>query len=233
MTLRLLGAVVASLVLAAAPVAACQGSSVLFSDDFSFADPAWGTYDGTTIAGGTLNIAVNAAGGYTLLNQASLYDDFDACIDVVQYNDDPDGGWGSLVFWGVDYENFYTLDVTTSGYVKVSRLQGNRLLSPVDWTLTEGVVNSGTGTNSLRVVARGNVATVYVNGSQVAQFRGQPPEGGGLIGVYGAAPAGSAATIDFSNFVVTSADGEESGPASGPATDPGPSSPAPGTKQKN
>ena len=91
---------------------------------------------------------MNPAGGYTLLNQASLYTDFDACIDVVQHNDDPDGGWGSLAFWGVDYENFYTLDVTTSGYVKVSRLQSNRWLSPVDWTLTEGVVNPGTATNS-------------------------------------------------------------------------------------
>jgi len=230
---KLLGAVIAALVLTVSPAVACEGASVLFQDDFSFADPAWGSFEGTTIGGGTLNISVQPAGGYTLLNQASLYGDFDACIDVVQHNDDPDGGWGSLVFWGLDYENFYALDVTTSGYVKVSRLQSNRWLSPVDWTLTEGVINPGTATNTLRVVAQGNVATVYVNGSQVAQFRGQPPDGGGLIGVYGAAPNGSAATVDFSNFVVTSADGAATGPATGPTGDPGAAAPAPGTKQKN
>ncbi len=225
-------AAVASLALATSPAIACQGSSTLYADDFSFADPAWGNFEGTTIESGKLTIEVNAAGGYTILNQAALYNDFDACVDVVQRNDDPDGGWGSLVFWGSDYENFYTLDVTTSGYVKVSRVQNNRWLSPVDWTLTEGVVNSGTGVNSLRVVARGNVATVFVNGKQVAQFRGQPPEGGGLLGIYGAAPTGSPASLDFTNFVVTTADADLSA-APQPPSDAEPAAPSPGSKQKN
>jgi hypothetical protein len=218
MTTRYLAAGLAALIaMAAMPVLSCEGTSTLFEDDFSFADPAWGNYDGTSIADGAMTISVDPGGGYTLLNQASLYTDFDACIDVVQRNDDPDGGWGSLVFWGVDYDNFYTLDVTTSGYVKISRLQNNKWLSPVDWTLTEGVVNSGTSVNSLRVVVRGNVAIAYVNGQQVAQFRGQPPADGGLIGIYGAAPCESSANIDFDNFVISAADADPSSSSGGPA----------------
>lgn len=229
MTRTIAAAAFVLLAVAASPALACQGSTVLFEDDFSFADPSWGTVEGMAIEDGKLKVQVNPAGGYTLLNQAGFYTDFDACIDVVQHNDEPDGGWGSLVFWGVDYDNFYTLDVTTSGYVKVSRLQNTRWLSPVDWTLTEGVVNSGTGVNRLRVLAKGNVATIFVNDQQIAQFRGQPPEGGGLIGVYGAAPNGSPASVDFANFMITSADADvSSAPSAGPA-------PAltPGTKQKN
>jgi hypothetical protein len=205
-----------ALLASATPVLACQGTTVLFEDDFSFTDPAWGGYDGTTIDNGQMTISVEPGRGYTLLNQSSLYNDFDACVDVVQHNDDPTSAWASLVFWGVDFNNFYTLDVAGNGYIKVSRLQNNKWLSPVDWTLTEGVVKPGEELNSLRVMAQGNVASVFVNGQMVAQFRGQPPEGGGLIGVYGAAPDGSAATYDFMNLKVTSADGEGGSTAQAP-----------------
>jgi hypothetical protein len=195
------------LVALAVPAIACTGSTVLFEDDFSFADPAWGNYDGTTIANGQMTIQVEPGLGYTLLNQAGLYQDFDACIDVVQHNADPSTAWASLLFWGTDYQNFYAFDVAGNGYVKVSRLQNNRWLSPVDWILTEGLVNPGEQVNHLRVRAVGNVAQVFVNGRQVAQFRGQPPEGGGLIGVYGLASADAGASYDFTNLRVTTPDG--------------------------
>jgi hypothetical protein len=202
-----------AVMISALPVVACTGSTVLFEDDFSFADPAWGNYDGTTIGNGQMTIQIEPGLGYTLLNQASLYQDFDMCIDVVQHNTDPSTAWASLLFWGVDYQNFYALDVAGNGYVKVSRLQNNRWLSPVDWILAEGAVNPGEEVNHLRVRAIGNVAQVFVNGQQVAQFRGQPPEGGGLIGVYGLAPAGAGASYDFTNLRITTPDGplEESG----------------------
>lgn len=213
-----------AVLLSSAPVLACEGTPV-FSDDFSFADPAWGNYDGTTIGDGKMTISVEQGKGYTLLNQSSLYTDFDACIDVVQHNDDPGSAWASLVFWGVDFDNFYTLDVAGNGYVKVSRLQSNKWLSPIDWTLTDGVVNAGEEVNHLRVVAVGNVATVFVNGKQVGQFRGQPPAGGSLIGVYGAASDTAPATYDFTNFSITAADavpaadsGSKSGSSSGSTT---------------
>ena len=214
------------------PALACEGSTVLFEDDFSFRDPAWGNYDGTIIADGALTIEVNQGGGYTLLNQASLYEDFDVCVDLVQHNDDPTNAWASIAFWGLDYENYYTFDVATNGYIKVSRLQNNRWLSPVDWTLTEGVVGQGEQVNHLRVVGQGNVATVFVNGQQVAKFRGQPPQGGSLLGIYGAASTTAGATYDFTNFKVTTADGPMGGGAmtgNGASTDE--TAPSPGSKQ--
>jgi hypothetical protein len=185
---------------------ACQGSTTLFEDDFSFADPAWGGYDGTVIENGALTINLDPDIWYALENQAGFYDAFDFCVDVVQRHDDPSQAWGSILFWGIDYDNFYTFDVATNGFVRVSRLQNGRWLTPVGWTETTGVVNPGILTNQLRVVAKGNVATVYVNGTEVAKFRGQPPEGGGLIGVFGYSPPASGASYEFRNFVVTSAD---------------------------
>jgi hypothetical protein len=218
MTKHFFAAAAASLVVltAALPAIACTGSTVLFEDDFSFADPAWGNYDGTTIANGQMTIQVEPGLGYTLLNQAGLYQDFDVCIDVVQHNTDPSTAWASLLFWGTDYQNFYAFDVAGNGYVKVSRLQNNRWLSPVDWILTEGLVNPGEEVNHLRVRAVGNVAQVFINGRQVAQFRGQPPEGGGLIGVYGLASADAGASYDFTHLRVTTPDGPIEEPGFGP-----------------
>lgn len=230
---KILAAALAATISACAlPALACEGTSVLFEDDFSFRDPAWGNYDGTTIEGGTLSIEVNQGGGYTLLNQSGLYQDFDVCVDLVQHNDDPSNAWASIAFWGQDYENYYTFDVATNGYIKVSRLQNNRWLSPVEWTLTEGVVNAGEEANHLRVVGQGNVATVFVNGQQVAKFRGQPPEGGSLIGIYGAASTTSGATYDFTGFKVTTADGPMGSGASSNGAAAGDTTPSPGTKQK-
>ena len=137
-------------VLSAAPVAACTGTTVLFADDFSIADPAWGNYQGTTFSSGQMTIEAEAGGGYMLLNQFALYQDFDICMDVVQHVSDPSTGWASLIFWGLDYDNFYMLDVAGNGYVRVTRVQNARWLSPVSWTLTEGVVKPGEELRTLR-----------------------------------------------------------------------------------
>ncbi len=204
------------LLLSAAPAAACTGTTVLFEDDFSFADPAWGNFQGTAIANGQMTIQPEPGLYYLLLNQAALYQDFDACIDVVQHVTDPSAGWASLMFWGVDYENFYALEVAGNGYVKVTRVQNNRWLYPVDWILTENVVNPGEQVNSLRVRVIGNIAEVFVNDQQIARFRGQPPQGGGLIGVHGLAPEGTVATFEFKNLRITTPDGPIERPGFGP-----------------
>ena len=213
-----------ALLLTAAPALACGGSQTLFEDDFSFGDSNWGNYEGTTFENGLMTIAVEAGRLYALQNQAGLYDDFDVCIDVYQRTEDPETGWASLMFWGVDYSNYYTLDVATNGYVKVSRYQNSRWLSPMEWTLTEGVVNAGEELNQLRVVAVGNVATVFVNGRQVGQIRGQPPEGGSLLGVYGQGSDNAPASFDFDNFKITTADADLGAPAASTPSTPGPQS---------
>lgn len=181
---------------------ACEGSNVLFEDDFSTADPSWGAYDGMAIEGGKLTVKPDVYMGYAIENQSSFFTDFDACVDLVQNNQDPTTGYSGLLFWGVDYDNYYTVDVATNGYVRVSRKQSNRWLTPVAWALVNGV-NEGTAVNELRLTVKGNQATIYVNGTKFSTFKGQPPQGGGLIGVYASSPKDSQGTYDFDNFKVT------------------------------
>lgn len=202
--------------------AACNGQTVLYEDDFTSADPAWGDYDGQKIAGGKLTVSPAQYAGYAIQNQTGFFTDFDVCVDVVQKNSDPTTGYAGILFWGTDYDNFYTFDVATNGYVRVSRKQNTRWLTPVAWVTVPGV-KAGTDVNQVRVVVVGNQATLFVNGAQAAAFKGQPPQGGGLIGVYAASPKDSTGIYDFDNFKVTDvvADGgQNSGGGQGGSTPP-------------
>jgi hypothetical protein len=205
---------------------ACKGPNVLYEDDFSMADPAWGNYTSQKIEGGKLTIAPEQYTGYALENQSSFFTDFDVCVDVVQKHNDPTTGYAGIVFWGVDYDNFYSLDVATNGFVRVSRKQNQRWLTPVAWTEIAGI-NPGTEVNQVRVTAKGNLATLYVNGTQAASFKGQPPQGGGLLGVYASSPKDSTGLFDFDNFKVTDVSADAATPPP-PAAAPAPA-PAPGT----
>jgi len=184
---------------------ACEGSSVLFEDDFATADPSWGNYSDMKIGNGVLTLLVNPASSYALENQSGYFEgNYDVCVDVIQKNTDPATSWAGVLFWGTDYDNYYLFQVATNGYIAVARKQKGKWLNPVNWFQTEGTVKSGTESNQLRVVITGNKVTGYVNGKELLTFKGQPPDGGGLLGIYGNSPKDAAASYDFDNFKVTS-----------------------------
>jgi len=58
-----------------------------------------------------------------------------------------------------------------------------RTLFPVRETDVPDLKKGAGQTNSLEVQTVGNKATLFVNGTKIAEFNGKPPEGGGLIGL--------------------------------------------------
>jgi len=200
------GVAAISVLVAAGAAGACEGSSVLYEDDFSAPDPSWGNYSDLKIGNGVMTLLVNPDSGYPLENQSGYFEgNYDLCVDVIQKNTDPATSWASLLFWGIDYDSYYLFQAATTGHVNVARKQKGKWLNPVAWIQTEGIVKTGTEVNQLRVVVKGNQVTGYVNGKEVLTFKGQPPDApGGLIGVYGNSPKDAAASYDFDNFKVTS-----------------------------
>ena len=195
---------------------ACQGQAVLYEDDFSFADPAWGNYSDVKIDQGVLSLIPAESGSSTLQNQSGFLEgNVDICVDVVQNVADPSVSFAGLLFGGVDYNNYYLLQVSTNGYVNVVRLQKSKWLTPVPWTLTEGVVKAGAEPSQIRIVTAGNIVTGFVNGQQVVQFRAQLPADGMLIGFYG---GGAGSQFDFDNLKITQA--SDAPPAAAPAPPP-------------
>ena len=78
----------------------------------------------------------------------------------------------------------------------------DRWLQPVGWIESEAIKKGIGQVNKLRVVTKGHQATAYINDKQVTTFNGQPPPGGGCIGVSGGSPENAQNTWQFTNLQV-------------------------------
>jgi hypothetical protein len=195
--------VTAVVVLAFASAALCADDpAVLFSDDFSTFDPAWGnTGDSRIQIGGNKMVLQPAAHtSYDPLYQGNLFNDVDIRVKVAQTKgamDEP----GGIAFWASDNSNFYAAEIESEGQVAVHRLTNSKWLNPVGWRPSDAVKKGIGQVNELRVVTKGKTATFYVNDKEVVTFKGFPPDGGSLVGLHGESND-SAYTWEFTDFVV-------------------------------
>ncbi|HEX3659467.1 MAG TPA: family 16 glycoside hydrolase [Pirellulales bacterium] len=175
--------------------------SIIFSDDFSTLDPAWGgANNNLRVDGGNMVMQPDAQSSYTTLYSGNNFNDIDATITVTQtdgMNDEPAG----IAFWGTDTDNFYVANFQTDGSFAVGRNENAKWLFPVSWSTQAAVKKGLNQANELRVVAKGKTATVYINGTQVTSFKGFPPDGGSQIGIHSESGA-KVYTWKFSNLVV-------------------------------
>jgi hypothetical protein len=180
---------------------AADDPSILFSDDFSTLDPAWGNADANMqVAGGKMVLKPQVNGSYTALYQGTTFDEVDVRVKITQTEgmaDEPAG----VVFWAVDYDNKYEAFLQADGNFSVVRGVKGKFLNPVAWKVQDAVKKGLNQVNELRVVTKGHMATVYINDKEVASFKGFPPEGGSEVGLH--AESGTAIyTWTFSDFVV-------------------------------
>ena len=164
-------------------------SQMSFQDNFATLDPAWGAPSSNmSVQNGQLILQPELNNSFTALNQAYLIEDMDARVKVrIAKSDNPNYG-GGLVFWAVDYKDYYYLLVTGDGWFAVKRWTNGRVLDPVPWRQSTALKKGIGEWNQLRVVTKGNQATVYINDAEVVTLKGQPPKGGGFIGLTGNSP---------------------------------------------
>ncbi len=181
---------VSILLFASKSALACKGSQVLFEDNFAILDPSWGDQNANlSVANGKLTIQPEVNQSYTVINQANLFEDMDACVKIsLAKSDDPNYG-GGFVFWAKGYNDYYYLMITGDGWFTVRRWTNNRSLEPVPWRQNSALKKTLGEVNLVRVMTKGSEAKVYINDTEVITFKGQPPEGGGFIGFTGNSPA--------------------------------------------
>ncbi|MFO1057037.1 MAG: hypothetical protein U1E53_08730 [Dongiaceae bacterium] len=164
---------------------ACGTGNVLFKDDFSKLDRAWGITLGKNASVGADGFKLTYAANnfYSALNQSSLYDDYEICMKAaIEYKGD-DGPYFGVVFWGVDDKNYYSLDLAPNTQIySVWRLQKNRALKPIPWTESKAVVKDSGQVNEISVLVKGKHAVVSINGQKVDELDGVQPDGGSVIG---------------------------------------------------
>ena len=94
-------------------------------------------------------------------------------------------------FWGRDSQNFYTATISPGGSAAIDRLVNGKWQIVVSPTSSNAIRTFPSAVNEVEVVVRGDVGSFFVNGSKIADFRGEPPPNGGAPGVYGESGATS------------------------------------------
>jgi glucose/mannose transport system substrate-binding protein len=178
------------------------GGDILYEDDFTNLDPSWGTPgDILSVKDGKLILKPALNTTQSVLNQSNVFDDADIEVEVTLAAGDPIVA-GGLIFWAKDYTNFYCLCVDANGSFKISHFVTDRWLTPVGWT-ESGAVNKGVGqANKVRVVTKGRQATAFINEQQVITINGQPPQGGGCVGISGGSAQDLQNTWQFASLRV-------------------------------
>ncbi len=179
-------------------------AKVLFEDKFTTLDPSWGFPSATISAkDGKLIITADKNMLKEYLNQANvLPNDMEANYTLAFVKAaDPIYGSG-LIFWAKDINESYSIVTSANGWFAVLRYTSGRWLLPVAWH-EEGALKKGEGAdNQVKVVTKGNQATIFINGKVVVSFAGQPPEGGSLIGFRVSSGPQGQNSAAFSNFQV-------------------------------
>jgi hypothetical protein len=175
---------------------------ILYEDDFSRLDPSWGIFgDILSVKDGKLVLkpAVNTT--QSVLNLFNIFNDADIQVEVALASGAPIVA-GGLTFWAKDYTDFYCLCIDANGSFKISHFVTSGWLIPVGWTKSEAI-NKGVGkVNKLRVVTKGAQMTAFINDKQVITMTGQPPLGGGCVGISGSSDLDRQSTWQFSNLRV-------------------------------
>src|SRR4051794_29332276 len=109
-----------ALALAAAPAIGCEAQKLVYEDHFSgpALDPSWGTYgDELDVEAGRMVIRPQPATVYWQTNDLATYMDVDFCADVTILDSvAPDEVLAGLIFWYVDDDNLYALEVDAASH---------------------------------------------------------------------------------------------------------------------
>jgi hypothetical protein len=170
-----------------ASASACGTGKLLFEDKFAALNPAWGfgpTDPARSNGPQGLVYKFQPDVGITLLNEASLYNDYEIC-GVFTTQGPADGGlYVGLQFWADDKNNYYEVDVyPVYGLWTMLRVQNGKFLQPVQNQASAAIVKGINATNELRVTVVGSTATIVINGKKMMDFAGFPPQGGSLFGI--------------------------------------------------
>jgi hypothetical protein len=109
-----------------------------------------------------------------------------------------------IVFWADGFASYYTFEINPDGLFSVAQLSSGKWSYPVHLTASPAILQGTGKTNTLRVLTKGNTATLFVNDQQVGTLSGTPPAGGGSFGFIGDTgdQMSSPDTFDFTNFTV-------------------------------
>jgi hypothetical protein len=170
---------------------ACLGKTdPALDDNFSKPDPGWPNAENVAPTPQGLVVKPPANGSTWAVNTNYTMDGSDLCLTVAlpatlptPANEDTVGDVGA-VFWRRDNDNYYMAAISPDGIAVVSRYLNGQWMTIVNPAQSSAIKTGAGAVNEIEITTRGNAASFYINGTKIADFRGQAPPGGGPPGVY-------------------------------------------------
>jgi hypothetical protein len=185
----------------------CPGN-VTYHDTFTGAGPGWNLNTVSTIkvtmGGGKADFSFTQASlGQNLQYSINQYGDASLCATVsAPATAKAENEAAGIMFWGSGPSTYYMFEVTVAGQFFVG-FNNNGAWQALFARQDNAAVAKGVGvSNNLQVTTKGNLATFYVNGTQVGTITGVAPGGGGTVGLYAETSTTSAEPMDFTDFQI-------------------------------
>jgi TIR domain len=179
-----------------------------FQDRFQKPDPGWGIADPTnSYVDGQLAVKFDGEGHYrTLLYRPLIFKNATVCVTVKSPPaiSNLDGTTaGGLAFWGAaDYQTYYVAEIYPNGTFAVYRRVEGNWATVIPRTISDTIKKGLDAVNELQVALNDGKGLLYINGVQVGEFRGQPPQTGGATGIFAQSGDQQASDWRFLNIAV-------------------------------
>jgi TIR domain len=167
--------------------AACKPESASFYDDFHKPDPGWNLIIGDSqyYAEGQLILKPNPTEAFLVKYLSLRYENATICAHIKSppqlkaLDADANGG---VVFWATDNDH-YVANIWPDGTYAILRKFNGEYSYLVPRTKNEQIKSGINAVNEVRVVLVDNFGALFINNVKVQEFRGQPPKGGGAVGL--------------------------------------------------
>jgi hypothetical protein len=175
----------ASVLLGAATIAAeaCEGQAgaSVFEDDFSDDSGGWLMSPNYIVwKPKEMDITLDAKNaGETSLVGGFNANDGDYCVEgIIPKPQDAAASISlAVVFWAADYSNYYDAQLGSDGKLSLYRRLNGNWASVVTDVPAPSYKADADAVNALRVLAKNNKISIFVNGASVKVVRAQTPQG--------------------------------------------------------
>jgi hypothetical protein len=169
----------------ATPTPGPQPGALLYQEDFTAPGSEWDNQDQTDVAyrfdEGEYSIEVRKANWMAWDGTSGSYGDFVLDLDASLVDGDPYNAYGCL-FRYQDKNNHYEFDMNGNGSYTIGKDVNDEWIKLVDWTAHPAIKAQGE-VNHIRLIAYGDIFTVYINGEFVNQFTDSTFESGDVAPV--------------------------------------------------
>ena len=161
-----------------------SNASVAFVDDFNPHNPGWSTFgEAISFKDGEVVFKTKPQMAAQMLFPSLIFKTGTVCADIKSPPQTTASGSGGVIFWAIDFQNYYLASIYPDGTYDVFRKIDGRWQQVRPRTTAPSIRHDSGAVNRIKVTFDNDLATLTINDANIVQFRGQPAQSGGLIGI--------------------------------------------------